>query len=30
MANIAEFYEAFGVKQGQPMWLPANAHVQIW
>jgi putative endopeptidase len=30
LANIPEFYEAFGVKQGQPMWLPENAHVQIW
>lgn len=30
LANIPEFYDAFGVKQGQPMWLPADAHVQIW
>jgi putative endopeptidase len=30
MANIPEFYEAFSVKQGQPMWLPSDAHVQIW
>jgi putative endopeptidase len=30
MANIPEFYEAFNVKQGQPMWLPGDAHVQIW
>jgi len=30
MANIPEFYEAFSVKQGQPMWLPVDAHVQIW
>jgi putative endopeptidase len=30
MANIPEFYEAFNVKQGQPMWLPPDAHVQIW
>jgi putative endopeptidase len=30
LANIPEFYEAFGVKQGQPMWLPDAAHVRIW
>jgi putative endopeptidase len=30
LANIPDFYDAFGVKQGQPMWLPPEAHVQIW
>ena len=30
LANIPDFYEAFGVKQGQPMWLPTENHVQIW
>jgi putative endopeptidase len=30
LANIPDFYDAFGVKQGQPMWLPAENHVQIW
>jgi putative endopeptidase len=30
LANVPEFYEAFGIKQGQPMWLPDEAHVQIW
>ena len=30
LANIPEFYEAFGVKQGQPMWLADEAHVRIW
>jgi putative endopeptidase len=30
LANIPDFYDAFGVKQGQSMWLPAEAHVQIW
>jgi putative endopeptidase len=30
LANVPEFYEAFGIKQGQPMWLPEQAHVQIW
>lgn len=29
-ANIPEFYDAFGVKPGQPMWLPDDAHVHIW
>jgi putative endopeptidase len=30
LANVPEFYEAFGIKQGQPMWLPDQDHVQIW
>jgi putative endopeptidase len=30
LANIPDFYDAFGVKQGQPMWLPTENHVQIW
>jgi len=30
LANIPEFYEAFGVTQGQPMWLADAAHVRIW
>jgi putative endopeptidase len=30
LSNISDFYEAFGIKQGQPMWLPTEAHVQIW
>jgi putative endopeptidase len=30
LANIPEFYEAFGVKQGEPMWLADEAHVRIW
>lgn len=29
-ANIEEFYAAFGVKQGQPMWRPQTDRVQIW
>jgi len=29
-ANIPEFYEAFGVTSGKPMWLPDEAHVHIW
>ena len=30
LANIPEFYEAFGVTPGQPMWLADEAHVRIW
>jgi putative endopeptidase len=30
MSNIPEFYEAFGVKPGQPMWRPENERVHIW
>jgi putative endopeptidase len=30
MSNIPEFYEAFGVKPGQPMWRPENQRVHIW
>jgi len=30
LANVPEFYEAFGVKQGQPMWRPENQRVKIW
>jgi putative endopeptidase len=30
LANIPDFYQAFGVKQGQPMRLPNEAHVRIW
>ena len=30
LANIPEFYEAFGVKTNQPMWRPADLHVRIW
>jgi len=29
-SNIPEFYAAFGVKQGQPMWRPDSDHVHIW
>ncbi len=29
-SNIPEFYEAFGVKPGQPMWRPPDARVQVW
>lgn len=30
LSNIPDFYAAFGVKPGQPMWRPATAHVQVW
>jgi putative endopeptidase len=30
LSNIPEFYQAFGVKEGQPMWRPAKDRVRIW
>ncbi len=30
LSNISEFHEAFGVKPGQPMWRPPEAHVKVW
>jgi len=30
MSNIPEFYEAFGVKPGQPMWRAPADRVRIW
>lgn len=30
LANIPEFYEAFGVKTNQPMWRPPESRVRIW
>ncbi|HEX9083771.1 MAG TPA: M13 family metallopeptidase, partial [Gemmatimonadaceae bacterium] len=30
LANIPEFYDAFGVKPGQPMWRPDSLRVRIW
>jgi putative endopeptidase len=30
MSNIPEFYEAFGIKPGQPMWRPEQERVRIW
>jgi putative endopeptidase len=30
MANIPEFYAAFGVKPGQPMWRAEADRVRIW
>jgi putative endopeptidase len=28
--NLAEFYQAFGVKEGDKLWLPAKGRVRIW
>lgn len=30
MSNIPEFYEAFGIKPGAPMYRPAEERVNIW
>ena len=30
MSNIPEFYQAFGVEPGQPMWRAPEDRVQIW
>ena len=30
LANVPEFYEAFGVQPGQPMWRPPELRVQVW
>ncbi len=30
LSNVPEFYEAFGIKAGQPMWRPESERVQIW
>ena len=30
LANIPEFYAAFGVQHGQPMWRAPEAQVHIW
>jgi putative endopeptidase len=29
-ANIPEFYEAFNIRPGQPMWRADSLHVRIW
>jgi putative endopeptidase len=28
--NLTEFYDAFGVKEGDKLWLPAKGRVRIW
>ncbi len=30
LANVPEFYEAFGVKPGQPMWRSPQMRVKVW
>ncbi|MBS0465251.1 MAG: M13 family metallopeptidase, partial [Proteobacteria bacterium] len=30
LSNIPAFYEAFGVKPGDPMWRPADQRASIW
>jgi len=30
LSNIPEFYEAFGIKPGQPMWRPEADRARIW
>jgi len=30
LANLPEFYSAFGVKEGDAMWRPENLRVKIW
>ena len=30
LSNIPEFYKAFGIKEGQPMYRPENKRVKIW
>jgi putative endopeptidase len=28
--NLVEFYDAFGVKQGDKLWMPEKERVRIW
>jgi len=30
LSNIPDFYQAFGIKPGQPMWRPPESHVNVW
>ena len=30
LSNMPEFYEAFGVKEGDPMYRPASERANIW
>jgi putative endopeptidase len=30
LSDIPEFYQAFGIKEGQPMWRPENKRVKVW
>lgn len=30
ISNMAEFYQAFGIREGDPMWRPVSVRVKIW
>jgi len=30
VVNVPAFYEAFGVKEGDKLWLPPEKRVSIW
>jgi putative endopeptidase len=30
LLNVAEFYQAFAIKPGSPMWLPLEQRAEIW
>ena len=30
LRNIDDFYEAFGIKEGDPMWMPKQERINIW
>jgi putative endopeptidase len=30
LLNVQEFYDAFGIKTGQPMWRPKDQRAEIW
>lgn len=30
LQQMQEFYDAFGIKQGDPMWLPVEKRVKVW
>ncbi len=30
ITNMPEFFEAFGIKEGEPMWVPDSKRIKIW
>jgi putative endopeptidase len=30
LSNMPEFYQAFGIKKGDPLWIPDDQIVKIW
>jgi putative endopeptidase len=30
LVNLQEFYDAFGIKEGDPMWMPPEKRAKIW